>query len=226
MLLTSTFGSLQPPHLGVVAGSALTPALLGHVGVFWRQFVTETAMGLGRCLRLPCGGPQREPVKVMVSLGSHNLLERHALRSAINNRVDLEPAPFRKLNGFVPNPLDFHVDRSALIALLLVAGPAAILRVVIAIGVDALKAVSPWTWPYVGDKRMKVMQPSVADFDPAPAVVAKLRIVRIVASPLHSLPDRVERVGVLERHLPSPAEAGDISIMAYREMEVESGSAP
>ena len=69
--------------------------------------------------------------------------------------------------------------------------PAAILRLVVASWIDAVKRHSGWAWPHIGEEHAEVCAPSVAHRDALPAVEPVITRARCVATALHGAPNGV-----------------------------------
>lgn len=123
-----------------------------------------------------------------------------ALCYARLDRISLQSAAAPQLREEVRLSLDFVFDRYASVVLALaVRGPAAILRTVTAIVVDAVKYKSLWSVAHVGHKIGEVVPARINRNSPT-SVVFPSGCFRIAASIAHGLPYGIERMRIFERH--------------------------
>lgn len=101
----------------------------------------------------------------------------------------------RPANGGVSDPVAGQTQRGARIGNLLAARcPTAVARLVRAIVIDPIdRMLGARLRPHVRKERGETVAPSLADCDPAPAVVRILRRVRVQAAALHRSPRSVLR---------------------------------
>lgn len=179
----------------LLANSALAIASRSRVRVLWRVLVSEVAMRLSEVRAHGQAFVENSLLTV------EKFLERAYLLCSGSYGVRLEAGNLREQSHRVRDPLDGHEPAIPSISLLSGhAGPAAVVRLVIAVVIDAVKRIPGWARPHVLRKGWKTLPPSIAYGNPASAVVPVLGVGLEVATPTHIAPDAVKRMFVLERH--------------------------
>lgn len=119
----------------------------------------------------------------------HSLVRRHPTEASLQRR-DVQPqafAPFRQRQTDPVSPYPSIV--TGVEVLLLSCRPSAVARLVMAVVVDAVKAVrTAWTRPHVGKELREVVQPLVAHRNAASAVSVKGFVAGTRAPVLRSKP--------------------------------------
>lgn len=184
-----------------VACFAASPPIWGGADVIRRKGVAAMASLQSALLFATGSPPKSEAGQVMPFLGRDNLSHRQPKFGSRNDGVSFVPVGQSECAGEVSLSFDFNPDGDSPVDLALGARrPSAIVGAIPAIVVDAVDGIAIRARPHVSNKGSEVALPAVAHSDAAPPVVHPLLESWVVTSAKHSLPDRVERVRVFERH--------------------------
>ena len=200
MLGTSLFRSFSARPLSV-ARLASSPSFLGKGLVLFGKFMAIATMrpSSGVCDPLSnCSFP----ADTLPSLGRHDCLIRKPGVGSINYCVQLSSRLIRKLCGFVGNSFNLNVNSVSPVKVLFpLSRPSAIIRGIPPLVVDSVESQPLFVrWQHIVSKIFVGRYPPIADLNSSSPVVFVLRVVRIVASGLHGLPNIVSRWVYFERH--------------------------
>lgn len=177
-----------------VASTASPPSLLGYLRVLFCEFVAFCAMRFRLLFRSARHSAKGEAGCKYSPARIKNLRKAQPLGRSLNDGVNFEAAQVGKLDGLIGSAFYYSYSRYPLIALLLaLCRPFAIAWFVISVIVDALNGVLRWALSHIGNKAFKG-QPSIANGNPASAVILPRYVRWIVAPAENSSPNIVERV--------------------------------
>lgn len=141
------------------------------------------------------------PDRVGAAGWRNNFRVREAFGHPAQDGISLNASDFAKISGHIDRAIDHDVPCLGLVSALPGScGPAAIIRAVVAIIVNAVKGVAYRPFPHVVSKALERFTPSLANPYPSPTVVPESGVRLAVAALLHVAPRLIERMGIFKGH--------------------------
>lgn len=148
-----------------------------------------------------CSAPERESGRVHAPLWRKELVKRERVLRALPNCIRLQAGSTGKVGEYIDGSLNCDALRYTSVALAFSSRhPSAVCGLVVPIVVDTVNAIADGTRPHVIEEGGKTAPPPRANTYPAAAIVRELSRSGLFATADHAAPDRIERMGILERH--------------------------
>lgn len=194
------------PSAQRIAGAAISPPRLSAC-ILRRKRMSPLTVCARFASNRTCSRPRLKALGKDVPLGEGYFSKRcFAAQDSSFNGIGLNASHAGKLGEQIGFSFDLISDRNESIGLAnLMRYPAAILRLVIPVIVDAIQNVIFWALPHIG-KKVRKLVPARAYRNAASAIICPVRGLRIAASRAHSFPYCVKRMLSFEWHAASLVE--------------------
>ena len=186
---------------GVVASTACSPSFPRQIGIFWSEFMALAAMGLFGSFFLSGCHAKFEPIKVLTVLRRNHFGVWQARGSACFKRLSADPNLFGQIMRPIAHAFDYDKNSDPTIKhLLRPSSPAAIVRLIISVIVDAInRMLLAGPGSHVAKERFKVTPLRTNRYASGP-VIGIFRIRGAVTALAHRMPTMIERMNGFVTH--------------------------
>jgi hypothetical protein len=133
------------------------------------------------------------------------LAQGHTFGKTRRNGIRFEAVRFSQIGNSDTFAIhDNNFSASSIRLLIFAALPSTIFWRIAQIIINAINGVTGRTITHIRYEGLKRMKPSITNAYASPSVIRPLFEIRVVASAFHSLPNRVKRMRIFERHIFEP----------------------